>query len=42
MAAGSTTLASAAWVGVLVGAAVVLALKAYDRTLRGTVVDAGE
>jgi hypothetical protein len=42
MAAGSPTLGSAAWVGALLGAVIVLALKAYDRTLRGTVIDAGE
>lgn len=42
MAAGSPTLGATAWVGALFGAAVVLALKAYDRTLRGTVVDAGD
>lgn len=42
MAAGSPTLAAAAWVGALFGAVIVLALKAYDRTLRGTVIDAGD
>lgn len=42
MAAGSPTLGAAAWVGALFGAIVVLALKAYDRTMRGTVIDAGE
>lgn len=42
MAAGSGTLAATAWVGALFGGVVVLALKSYDRTLRGTVVDAGD
>jgi len=41
MAAGSRTTGAAALVGVVLGLVVVLALKLYDRILRGTVVDAG-
>ena len=41
MAAGSRTLAAAAAVGALFGAVVVLGVKVYDRSLRGTVLDAG-
>ena len=41
MAAGSLTLASAATVGAIFGAIVVLAVKLYDRILRGPVFDAG-
>ena len=41
MAAGSRTTRAAALVGVVLGLVVVLALKIYDRVLRGTVVDTG-
>ncbi len=40
MAAGSLTLASAAAVGAVFGAIVVLGIKVYDRILRGAVFDA--
>lgn len=42
MAAGSQTLPAALAVGVLFGAIAVLGVKAYDRALRGAVVDAGD
>lgn len=42
MAAGSPTLTAAASVGALFGALAVLGVKAYDRALRGAVVDTGE
>jgi hypothetical protein len=42
MAAGSPTLGGVAAVGALFGALVVLAFHAYDRILRGAVVDVGE
>ena len=42
MGAGSDTLAAALGVGATFGALVVLAIKVYDRVLRGTVVDAGD
>ena len=40
MAAGSTTHGAAALVGAVFGAIVVLAVKIYDRALRGAVLDA--
>jgi hypothetical protein len=42
MAAGSRTLAAASAVGALFGAVTVLLFHAYDRLLRGPVVDTGE
>ncbi len=42
MAAGSRTLASAIAVGAVFGVAVILAMKVYNRALRGAVFDAGE
>lgn len=42
MAAGSRTLGGAAVVGALFGILAVLAIKIYDRALRGAVVDTGE
>jgi hypothetical protein len=42
MAAGSSTWAGAAAVGALFGALVVLTFHAYDKILRGAVVDTGE
>jgi len=42
MAAGSRTLQAALAVGAIFGAIVVAAMRFYDRTLRGAVVDTGE
>jgi len=42
IAAGSATLRAAATVGALFGLIVVMAMKMYDRVLRGTVIDTGE
>jgi hypothetical protein len=42
MAAGSRTLAAAIFVGAVFGTIVVAAVKYYDWTLRGAVVDSGE
>ncbi len=42
MAAGSQTLAAASTVGAVFGAVIVLLFHAYDRILRGTVVDDGD
>ena len=42
MAAGSRTLQAALAVGAIFGAIVVAAVRFYDRTLRGAVVDTGE
>ena len=42
MGAGSSSLGEATAVGALFGAIMVLALKAYDRILRGTVIDVGD
>jgi hypothetical protein len=42
MGAGSSSLGEATVVGALFGAIMVLALKAYDRILRGTVIEAGD
>jgi hypothetical protein len=42
MGAGSQTLAAAAAVGALFGLIVVAGMKIYDRSLRGTVLDAGD
>jgi hypothetical protein len=42
MAAGSPTLATAAFVGALFGALVVLGIQIYNRALQGAVIDAGD
>lgn len=42
MGAGSRTLGATAAVGALFGVIVVAGLKIYDRSLRGTVLDAGD
>lgn len=42
MAAGSRTLGAVALVGAVLGAAVVLAFKIYNRAIRGVVLDAEE
>jgi hypothetical protein len=42
MGAGSSSLGGATAVGALLGAVIVLAISAYDRILRGTVIEAGD
>ena len=42
MAAGSRTLAAAILVGAIFGVIVVAAVKYYDRSLRGVIVDSGD
>jgi hypothetical protein len=42
MAAGSRTLAAALLVGAIFGVIVVAAVKYYDRSLRGVIVDSGD
>jgi hypothetical protein len=42
MGAGASSLGEATVVGALFGAILVLAIKAYDRILRGTVIEAGD